>query len=133
MRWHSGLFLVMALAIDCRIIVLPAFGGDTIRPRWPLPIGQMRSMIRVVMLPGSVSSRSLSCGYSGVSLENSGRDSDFSGSRPLTLSSRTRALNFSRRSPSRGCRTAPSMTSPFRRPCLRTWESETYTSFGPGR
>src|SRR5437762_2091944 len=28
MRWHSGLFLVMALAMDCRIIVLPALGGD---------------------------------------------------------------------------------------------------------
>ena len=33
MRWHSGLFLVIALAIACRIIVLPAFGGETIRPR----------------------------------------------------------------------------------------------------
>ena len=125
MRWHSGLFLVMALAIDCRIIVLPALGGETIRPRWPLPMGQIRSMIRVVMLVGSVSSRSLSCGYSGTSLENSGRDADRSGSRPSTLSSRTSALNFSRRSPSRGWRTAPSMTSPLRRPCLRTWDRET--------
>ncbi len=133
MRWHSGLFLVMALAIDCRIIVLPAFGGDTIKPRWPLPMGQIRSMIRVVMLLASVSSLSLSCGYSGTSLENSGRETDFSGSRPLTLSSRTSALNFSLRSPSCGCLTAPSMTSPLRRPCLRTWERETYTSFGPGR
>src|ERR1035441_4041825 len=102
MRWHSGLFLVIALAIDCRIIVLPAFGGDTIKPRWPLPIGQIRSMIRVVMLPASVSSLSLSCGYSGVSLANSGRPMDFSGSSPFTLSSRTSALNFSLRSPSCG-------------------------------
>ena len=73
MRWHSGLFLVIALAIACRIIVLPALGGDTMRPRWPLPIGLTRSMIRVVSTPGSVSSRSRSCGYSGTSLENSGR------------------------------------------------------------
>jgi hypothetical protein len=62
MRWHSGLFLVMELAIACRIIVLPAFGGETISPRWPLPMGHIRSMIRVVMLPGSDSSRSRSCG-----------------------------------------------------------------------
>ena len=34
------------------IVVLPALGGDTMRPRWPLPIGEMRSMIRAVMLFG---------------------------------------------------------------------------------
>jgi hypothetical protein len=36
----SGLFLVIALAIACRMSVLPAFGGLTMRPRWPLPIGR---------------------------------------------------------------------------------------------
>ncbi len=133
MRWHSGLFLVIALAIACRIIVLPALDGETMRPRWPLPIGQTRSMIRVVMIVGSVSRRSRSCGYSGTSLANSGRVLACSGSRPLILSSRTRALNFSRRSPSRGCRIAPSTTSPLRRPYRRTWDSETYTSLEPGR
>src|SRR5262249_16901690 len=46
MRGHSGLFLVIAFAIACRIIVLPAFGGDTMRPRWPLPIGLTRAMVR---------------------------------------------------------------------------------------
>ena len=35
------------------IVVLPAFDGDTMIPRWPLPIGDTRSMIRAVMLPGS--------------------------------------------------------------------------------
>ena len=133
MRWHSGLFLVIAFAMACRIIVLPALGGETMRPRWPLPIGLTRSMIRVVRTPGSVSSRSRSCGYSGTSLEKSGRPRDCSGSRPLILSSRTSALNFSRRSPSRGWRTAPSITSPLRRPCRRTWDSDTYTSLEPGR
>ena len=44
---------------------------------------------------------------------------------PLTVSRRTSALNFSRRSPSRGWRTAPVMTSPLRRPFLRTCASET--------
>ena len=32
-RWHSGLFVVMALAIACMTSVLPALDGDTIRPR----------------------------------------------------------------------------------------------------
>ena len=62
MRWTSGLLVVMALAIACSTIVLPALGGDTIRPRWPLPIGATRSMTRVVRMPGSVSRRSRSCG-----------------------------------------------------------------------
>ena len=62
MRWHSGLFVVIALAIACSTIVLPALGGATIRPRWPLPIGATRSMIRVVRMLGSVSRRSRSCG-----------------------------------------------------------------------
>ncbi len=31
-RWHSGLLTVIALAIDCRIMVLPVFGGATIEP-----------------------------------------------------------------------------------------------------
>ncbi len=71
MRWTSGLFVVIALAIACSTIVLPALGGETIRPRWPLPIGATRSMTRVVRMCGSVSRRSRSCGYSGVSLSNS--------------------------------------------------------------
>ena len=45
----SGLLASTALAICFMIVVLPAFGGDTIRPRWPFPMGQMRSMIRDVM------------------------------------------------------------------------------------
>ena len=32
-RWHSGLLVVIALAMPCRIIVLPALGGDTISAR----------------------------------------------------------------------------------------------------
>src|SRR3989337_2310985 len=31
----------------CRMIVLPARGGDVMSARWPFPIGAMRSMIRV--------------------------------------------------------------------------------------
>ena len=61
-RWHSGLLVVIALAIDCMIIVLPALAGETIRPRWPLPIGAAMSMTRPIRLLGSVSRRSRSCG-----------------------------------------------------------------------
>ena len=47
---------------------MPAFGGDTISARWPLPIGMIRSMTRVVSRSGVVSSRRRWFGYSGVSL-----------------------------------------------------------------
>ena len=61
-RWHSGLLVVIELAIDCMIIVLPAFEGETMRPRWPLPIGDAMSMTRPIRLPESVSRRSRSLG-----------------------------------------------------------------------
>ena len=32
-RWHSGLLAVIALAMAWMIIVLPALGGETMRPR----------------------------------------------------------------------------------------------------
>ena len=123
MRWHSGLFLVIALAIACRIIVLPALGGDTISARWPLPIGMMRSMTRVVSWSGVVSRRSRWLGYSGVILVKSGRFLASSTGPPLTVSRRTSGLNFCRWlgcSPSLGTRTAPVTASPRRRPFLRT-------------
>ena len=50
MRCTSGLFASMDRAICFMTVVLPALGGDTMRPRWPLPIGAMRSTIRAVML-----------------------------------------------------------------------------------
>ncbi len=113
--------------MDCSTSVLPALGGETIRPRWPLPIGATRSMIRVVRFFCSVSSRSRACGYNGVSLPNSGRAMACSGVCPLTLSSRTRALNFCRLlpvptccSPSLVALMAPETASPLRMPFLRT-------------
>ena len=42
----AGWFLVIELAMDCSSIVLPVRGGETIRPRWPLPIGVSRSITR---------------------------------------------------------------------------------------
>ena len=65
---------MMPLAICLRTVVFPAFGGETTIPRWPLPIGATRSMIRSVIAVGPFSRRNRSSGNSGVS---------FSKSRPL--------------------------------------------------
>ena len=50
----------------CNNMVLPAFGGATIRPRWPLPIGDAKSKIRAVKssvepLPRSILKREFAC------------------------------------------------------------------------
>ncbi len=61
-RCTSGWLVDDRLAMFCIITVLPALGGDTIRPRWPLPIGAIRSMMRPVMsseLPLPRSSRNV--------------------------------------------------------------------------
>ncbi len=47
MRWISGWFSEIEWAIFCSRTVLPALGGATIRQRWPLPIGAIRSTTRV--------------------------------------------------------------------------------------
>ncbi len=45
-----------ALAIFCSRIVLPARGGLTIKPRWPKPIGTIRSTTRMLISSAVVSS-----------------------------------------------------------------------------
>ncbi|MNZ42447.1 hypothetical protein D3C78_600220 [compost metagenome] len=72
-RWQSGLLRVMLAAMFCSMMVLPAFGGATIRPRWPLPIGAQRSITRPVRssvepLPASIFRRLLA--NSGVRFSN---------------------------------------------------------------
>ncbi len=52
----------MALAMFCMRIVLPVRGGATIRARCPMPRGVSRSMTRMVMVLGSVSSLMRRCG-----------------------------------------------------------------------
>lgn len=37
----------MALAICFKRVVLPDFGCETIIPRWPLPIGEIKSTILI--------------------------------------------------------------------------------------
>jgi len=54
-RCISGWFAVTALATCFNKVVLPAFGGETIMPRCPFPIGESRSMTRmavVFLVPG---------------------------------------------------------------------------------
>jgi hypothetical protein len=52
----------MLLAMFCSSIVLPVRGGATIRPRWPLPIGTIRSSTRADRFSPSVSSEIFVCG-----------------------------------------------------------------------
>ena len=54
----SGWLAVTAWAMFWRRTVLPARGGDTIRQRWPLPMGEKRSTTRVVISFASCSSES---------------------------------------------------------------------------
>ena len=50
--------------------VLPARGGDTIRPRWPLPIGVTISTTRMLTSSAEVSRISRRFGCSGVKSSN---------------------------------------------------------------
>jgi hypothetical protein len=86
MRSTSGAFATIADAMFCNSIVLPAFGGETIRPRWPLPIGATMSIMRAVrssVLPLPCSSFSRSFGNSGVRFSNSTLLRAFSGASKL--------------------------------------------------
>ncbi len=60
--WTSGWFVVMALQICLRMVVLPLRGGETINPRVPLPIGVTRSIMRVSIRSGLVSRLNFSIG-----------------------------------------------------------------------
>ena len=64
-------------------MVFPAFGGETISPLWPLPIGEARSMIHAVKtstLPVPCTSFNLSSGKYGVRFSNKALVLTFSGS-----------------------------------------------------
>ena len=99
MRCTSGLLASMEWAICFMTVVLPALGGDTIMPRCPLPIGEIRSTIRAVRLslsPASDISRfSRESGKSGVRSSKRGRLRASSGSIVETLSMRRNAGYFS--------------------------------------
>ncbi len=113
---------MMPFAICLRMVVLPALGGETTMPRWPLPIGAIMSMIRSATATGPFSSRKRSSGNSGVSLSKFGRARAASTSIPFTLSISSSAKYFSL---SLGRRTLSGDRSPLRSENLRTCESET--------
>ena len=78
--------MVIDCAIFCKIIVLPALGGETIKALCPLPIGLTRS-INLAVLSGffsitvdSTSNVILSFGYNGVKLSKAILFLPFSGS-----------------------------------------------------
>src|SRR5829696_2387289 len=73
----------MDWAICLRIVVLPAFGGETTMPRWPLPMGATRSITRGAKSFGFHSRRSRSIGYSGVRSSKLGRQRPFGGGADL--------------------------------------------------
>ena len=114
----SGLLSSIDLAIVFITVVLPALGGDTMMPRWPLPIGDTRSMIRAVMFVGSFLSSSISfeSGNNAVRSSKFGRRFASSGLAPLTVYTSSRPGFFSLRPAGR---TLPVRWSPLRRPyCL---------------
>ena len=118
----SGWFSAMALAILCSRIVFPARGGETISPRWPLPIGVMMSTTRMLRSPSFDSSRNRVSGYCGRRLSNGIRSLAFSGSSPLTLSTLSSARY---RSHGLGGRTCPRTSSPVLSPNRFICDGET--------
>ena len=119
----SGWLFAIEAAMACRIMVLPAFGADTMRPRWPLPIGAIRSMIRAVSDGSPSSSRRRWSGYSGVRSSKCGRDRASSGGIPFTVSTPARGRYLAR--PPAEARAVPSMWSPLRSPYWRIWPADT--------
>ena len=107
-------------------MVLPVRGGATINPRWPLPIGDTRSITRGVksLFSGENgnSNVSFSCGYSGVRLSKLIRCRTADGSSKLTCST-LRSAKY--RSPSCGALIWPSTVSPVRRENRLIWLGET--------
>ena len=132
MRCTSGLLRSTEYTICLRIVVFPAFGGETTSPRWPFPIGETRSTIRPVMLAGSSPSSSASreSGNRGVRSSNLGRSRAASVGRSFTWSTRNSAGYFSLLACGRA---NPLRKSPLRSANRRTCDADTYTSFGPGR
>ena len=121
-RYISGLFRRMDFAASFKSVVFPAFGGETIMPRWPFPIGLTRSTIRIAMLPPGRSRRSRSSGKTGVISSKLPRRMIWSSGRLLTLFKYKRALNFS---VADFTLVFPRMISPVFSPKRRIWDGET--------
>ena len=83
MRCISGWCLAMALPRCSSSVVLPALGGETMRPRWPRPMGAIRSMTRRLVSACSAAS------WNGSSRVD-GREVLEVGEGPVLLGSQTR-------------------------------------------
>ena len=129
-RWISGLFFLIESATCFNRVVLPAFGGDTIMPRCPLPIGEIRSITRIAVLLFPASSLRRSFGKIGVIFSKFILRAASAGDIPLILVRYRSALNFS------DCiftLVFPVRISPVFRLNLRICDGDTYTSSSPGR
>ena len=129
-RCISGLFLVTALAICLRSVVFPDLGCDTIIPRCPLPIGDIRSTILMAIVLEFFSRWILSLGNIGVRVSKALLLCATIGLRPLTVSKKLIAENFSL------CvlgLLGPLMISPVFKLNFLISEGATYTSLSPGR
>ena len=82
--------MLMALATSFSTVVFPALGGDTIRPRWPKPIGAIRLSMRVDMIRGKVSKSKRTSGKIGVRRSKLARFLISCGFSPFTASTRSR-------------------------------------------
>ena len=112
-----------AFAISFNNTVLPVFGGATISPRWPLPIGANISTMRVDMLQVEPLVKSnFSFGKRGTRCSNGMRSRTNSGVRPLIKSTLHNGKYFS---PSLGGRIGPSTTSPVFSPFNFIWLCDT--------
>ncbi len=86
MRCTSGYFSETALVICFKMVVFPALGGETIKPRCPRPTGVTRFIIRVAKVWRSVSRSKRCSGKIGVMASNRWRRRARSGSIPLMVS-----------------------------------------------
>ena len=66
----SGLFIDILFAIFFNSVVFPTFGGATIIPLCPLPIGHIKSIILIEYSFELVSNFILSLGYIGIKSSN---------------------------------------------------------------
>ena len=110
MRWTSGWCLAMAWPRCSSSVVLPALGGETMRPRWPRPMGAIRSMTRRLVSACSPASRKASCGLTETRSWKCGSARYSSGVSPLAFWTST-----SVRRPPPPSRARPSISVPSRK------------------
>ncbi len=86
----DGSLVTTDLAIALSSVVLPAFGGATMSPRCPRPMGARRSITRADNSLTVVSSLIRRSGNVGTRSSKRGRFAAWNGSTPLTASTRMR-------------------------------------------